>query len=218
MNQAKGMFIVFEGIDGSGTTTQAELLNNYFLKNEKSCHLTSEPSSGPIGNIIRQAFKRRLTLSKGTNPYIDKGNLFDEQMAYLFAADRHDHLYNEVDGVIKLINQGTTVISTRYYFSSYAYHCNSDTDFELIANLNSRFPKPDLVIYLNNMVSVSIDRIRNRAFKDKYENEKKLNQVKINYDKILKDYEGKKLIIDATDSIDEIHKIIVGNICELVWN
>ena len=152
MNFIKGMFIVFEGIDGSGTSTQAEMLNNYFLNNQKKCHLTSEPSSGPIGNMIRQAFKGRLNLSKGVNPYIDGGDLFDEQMAYLFAADRHDHLYNEIDGVIKLVNQDAIVISTRYYFSSYAYHCNSDADFELVTNLNSRFPKPDLVVYLDNTV------------------------------------------------------------------
>ena len=215
MNLAKGIFIVFEGIDGSGTSTQAEMFNNYFLNSQKKCHLTSEPSNGPVGNMIRQAFKGRLNLSKGKNPYFDGGDLFDEQMAYLFAADRHDHLYNEIDGVTKLINQGTTVISTRYYFSSYAYHCNSDADFELVTNLNSRFPKPDLVIYLNNSVLVSINRMKNRAFKDEYENEIKLSQVKNNYAKIFETYDGELLIMDATDSIDNIHKAIIAKVCEL---
>lgn len=215
MNFIKGMFIVFEGIDGSGTSTQAEMLNNYFLNNQRKCHLTSEPSSGPIGNMIRQAFKGRLNLSKGENPYVNGGDLFDEQMAYLFAADRHDHLYNQIDGVIKLVNQGAIVISTRYYFSSYAYHCNSDSDFELVTNLNSRFPKPDLVVYLNNTVAVSMSRMQNRAFKDEYENERKLSLVKNNYDRIFDTYKEEKLIIDATDSIGNIHKSIVNKICEL---
>jgi dTMP kinase len=215
MSLIKGIFIVFEGIDGSGTSTQAEMLNNYFLNNQKRCHLTSEPSNGPVGNMIRQAFKGRLNLSKGENPYYVGGNLFDEQMAYLFAADRHDHLYNDIDGIIKLINQGITVISTRYYFSSYAYHCSSDADFELVTNLNSRFPKPDLVVYLNNTVLVSINRMQNRAFKDEYENEMKLNAVKNNYTRIFDTYDGEVLIIDATDSIDNIHKAIVAKVREL---
>jgi dTMP kinase len=215
MSIKKGMFIVFEGIDGSGTSTQAEMLKNYFLTNKNSCHLTCEPSDGPIGNMIRQAFKGRLNLSKGKNPYVIDGNLFDEQMAYLFAADRHDHLYNEIDGVVKLINEGVTVISTRYYFSSYTYHCNSEADFELVTNLNSRFPKPDLVIYLDNTVDVSMDRMRSRVFKDEYENEKKLALVKCNYDKVFKQYEGEILFVDATKSIANIHNLIVEKILNL---
>lgn len=214
MSIKKGMFIVFEGIDGSGTSTQAEMLKNYFLTNKNSCHLTCEPSDGPIGNMIRQAFKGRLNLSKGKNPYVINGNIFDEQMAYLFAADRHDHLYNEIDGVVKLINEGVTVISTRYYFSSYAYHCSSEADFELVTNLNSRFPKPDLVIYLDNTVKVSMDRMRNRAFKDEYENEKKLALVKQNYYKVFDEYNGKILLIDATNTIDNIHGLIVEKVLE----
>ena len=215
MNIKKGMFIVFEGIDGSGTSTQAEMLKNYFLTNKNSCHLTCEPSDGPIGNMIRQAFKGRLNLSKGKNPYVIDGNLFDEQMAYLFAADRHDHLYNEIDGVVKLINEGVTVISTRYYFSSYAYHCSSEADFELVTNLNSRFPKPDLVIYLDNTVDVSMDRMRSRVFKDEYENEKKLALVKCNYNKVFKQYEGEILFVDATKSIANIHNLIAEKVLNL---
>jgi dTMP kinase len=212
---SKGMFIVFEGIDGSGTTTQAEMLKDYFLANQKNCHLTCEPSDGPIGNMIRQSFKGRLNLAKGINPYIADGDLFDEQMAYLFAADRHDHLYNEIDGVIKLLDKGVTVISTRYYFSSYAYHCSSENDFELVTNLNSRFPKPDLVIYLNNSVEVSMNRMKNRAFKDEYENEKKLILVKSNYDKIFEQYDSNILFVDATDTVTSIHNLIVEKALDL---
>jgi len=205
----KGKFIVFEGIDGSGTSTQAELLKMHFLAKKKNCHLTAEPSEGPIGNMIRQAFKGRLNLSKGDNPYLKDGDLFDEQMAYLFAADRHDHLYNQVDGVEKLLNTGASVVSTRYFFSSFAYHCRSDSDFKLVTSLNARFPNPDLVIYLNNPVEVSMERMKNRAFKDEYENEQKLSLVKKNYDKVFQNYEGKLVVIDATKAPAEIHNSIV---------
>ena len=214
MNTNKGMFIVFEGIDGSGTTTQAEMLRNYFFTNKNSCHLTCEPSDGPIGNMIRQAFKGRLSLSKGKNPYT-VGDLFDEQMAYLFAADRHDHLYNEIDGITSLLDKGVSVISTRYYFSSYAYHCSSEEDFELVSKLNSRFPDPDLVIYLDNSVEISMNRMKNRTYKDEYENEKKLVLVKHNYDIFFRQYHGNILSIDATGTISNIHNLIIEKILEL---
>ncbi len=207
-----GMFIVFEGIDGSGTSTQSELLVDYFKRNGTLCYLTCEPSSGPIGNLIRQGMKGRVTFSKGENPVIVNGDLFDEQMAYLFAADRHDHLYNTVDGVINQVNSGATVISTRYFFSSYAYHCSSDEDFALVKSLNSRFPDPDLVIYMENPVEESMKRMSSRAFSDEYENEKKLKQVKANYSKIFTEYQGEVLVVSATDSIENIHNIIVDKI------
>jgi len=211
----KGKFIVFEGIDGSGTSTQADLLKKYFLDQNQESHLTSEPSEGPIGNMIRQAFKGRLNLPKGDNPYLKGGDLFDEQMAYLFAADRHDHLYNQVDGVEKLLSTGASVISTRYFFSSYAYHCRSDSDFQLVASLNARFPNPDLVIYLNNPVNISMERMENRAFKDEYENEQKLHLVKKNYEKVFQNYEGKLITVDATNTPTEIHDSIVAAVRSL---
>ncbi|MEH6357456.1 MAG: dTMP kinase [Pseudomonadales bacterium] len=207
-----GKFIVFEGIDGSGTSTQAELLLQYYRRNKSTCYLTCEPSSGPIGNMIRQGMKGRITFSKGENPVLDKGDLFDEQMAYLFAADRHDHLYNSVDGVINQVNSGAVVISTRYFFSSFAYHCSSEEDFTLVKTLNSKFPNPDLVVYMNNPVSESIKRMSVRAFADEYENEKKLKQVSNNYRKVFSEYDGAYLEIDATDDLEKIHQQIVERV------
>lgn len=204
-----GKFIVFEGIDGSGTSTQADLLLKYFQNKKKVCYLTSEPSNGPIGNMIRQGMKGRFIFSKGENPILDRGDLFDEQMAYLFAADRHDHLYNPIDGVINQVNNDAVVISTRYFFSSFAYHCSSDEDFALVKTLNSKFPNPDLVIYMDNPVSESLKRMSTRAFTDEYENERKLQLVSDNYNKVFHDYEGDFLRLDATNSIQNIHQEII---------
>ncbi|WP_417228254.1 dTMP kinase [Amphritea sp.] len=207
-----GKFIVFEGIDGSGTSTQADLLVQYFRRKGQVCYLTCEPSSGPIGNMIRQGMKGRVIFSKGENPVLEKGDLFDEQMAYLFAADRHDHLYNPVDGVINQVNSGAVVISTRYFFSSFAYHCSSKEDFTLVKTLNSKFPDPDLVIYMDNPVGESIKRMSTRAFADEYENERKLKQVSDNYSKIFSEYEGAFLSLNATNNIDTIHHKIVEKV------
>ena len=130
----KKLFIVFEGIDSSGKSTQAELLLNYFINAGDRAVISPEPSNGIIGNLIRQALKQRIIFCR------DRA-LFDEQMAYLFASDRHDHLYNDIDGVFKLINDGVHVISSRYYFSSLAYNCDTKEQFEFVSNLNARFPQ-----------------------------------------------------------------------------
>jgi len=191
------LFIVFEGIDGSGTSTQANLLRDHMLVDDISAILTSEPSEGPIGNMIRQGMKGRIRFS-------DDLDSFDKQMAYLFAADRHDHLYNEVDGVLNFIEQGVHVISTRYFFSSYAYNAGDDS-LKLVKRLNESFPNPSLVIYLKNSVECSITRMKNRAFKDAYENEQKLKKVSENYDRIFSEYKDHILILDATKDSKELH-------------
>lgn len=197
----KGLFIVFEGIDGSGTSTQASLLKDALQAQSRAAILTAEPSEGPIGNMIRQAMKGRIRFAADTEP-------FDAQMAYLFAADRHDHLHNPVDGVLKLVNEGKHVISTRYYFSSLAYHAKNDDERAFVAGLNARFPAPDLVIYLRNRVELSMQRMAARAHKDVYENPDKLSQVAHNYERIFAEYQGELLQLDATLTKEEIHQRI----------
>lgn len=206
MQNAK--FIVFEGLDGSGTSTQANLLERRLVNEGHRCHLTSEPSAGPVGQIIRQAFKGRLRFSQASER-------FDQQMAHLFSADRFDHLYNEWDGVIPTLERGTTVISTRYFFSSYAYHCTREQDWALVERLNRDFPNPDLLVYLCNPVAESVRRLQSRATLDSYETPDKLTQVAANYERILDGYPGRKLVLDATRPPQEIHEAIVQNVKEL---
>ena len=203
-----GKFIVFEGIDGSGTTTQAELLNNYLLGNNKNSITTTEPSSGPIGNLIREGFKKRVL-------FVEDAKLFDEQMAYLFAADRHDHIYNEVDGIKTLNAKGITTISTRYFFSSLVYHVNNQEEYDFVKQLNEKFPLPDLTIYIDNPVEISLQRIALRAYRDTYENKEKLLKVKENYKKVFNDFNQNLLIINGDDTIENIHKQIVERIKKL---
>ena len=206
MHNAK--FIVFEGLDGSGTSTQAGMLEKRLIQEGRKCHLTSEPSSGPIGQMIRQAFKGRLRFSQTLSH-------FDQQMAYLFAADRFDHLHNDWDGVIPMLQRGTTVISTRYFFSSYAYHCTREEDWALIKRLNCDFPNPDLLIYLRNPVAESVRRLQSRALLDSYETPDKLSQVAANYERILDGYSGLKVVIDATRPLQEIHETIMQTLRDL---
>jgi len=163
--------------------------------------LTCEPSAGPVGNLIRTAFKGRVQFQANAQE-------FDKQMAYLFAADRFDHLYNDVDGVVKAIESGISVISTRYYFSSYAYHCTQESDWDLVRRLNQDFPLPDLLVYLRNPVTESLRRLEQRTTLDSYEKADKLTIVAKNYERILAEYTGRKLILDATQPPGKIHEAI----------
>ena len=203
-----GKFIVFEGIDGSGTSTQSEMLKDFLLNEDISAVTTAEPSSGPIGNLIREGFKQRVV-------FVNDPILFDEQMAYLFAADRHDHLYNLVDGVFALNKKKITTISTRYFFSSLVYHVNDDEEYNFVKKLNEKFPLPDLTIYIDNPVEVSLKRISLRAHRDTYENKEKLEKVSANYKKVFTEYNKNLLIVDGSLSIDEIHNIIKKEVIKL---
>lgn len=198
----KKQFIVIEGIDGSGKSTQAELLLQYLINRGEKAVISPEPSSGIIGNLIRQALKKRVF-------FTDNKQLFDEQMAYLFAADRHDHLYNDIDGVYKLINDGFHVISTRYYFSSLAYNSDTAAQFDFIRQLNHKFPPPDTTIYLDIPVDISLARTQNRSLKEVYETKEKLTLVKENYQNIFQTYRNKLLLVDGKQKQNIIHKKII---------
>ena len=203
------LFIVLEGLDGSGTSTQARLLVEY-LENELDQRVrpTSEPSSGPIGQLIRTAMSGRMRFSSDIH-------VFDRQTAFLFAADRHDHLYNDTNGILQLISQGYFVVSTRYLFSSYAYHCTTDSDFELVRSLNSIFPNPDLTVYLDISVETSLSRLERRASLDRYKNAEKLSVVRTNYEKMFSSYGGRLLSLSGEKMREQIHSEIVSELMRI---
>ncbi|MGB2925645.1 MAG: dTMP kinase [Limnothrix sp.] len=200
--KSNARFIVFEGIDGSGSSTQAALLHQYFQQQNVPSVLSPEPSSGIIGNLVREALRKRLR-------FTENAAQFNRQMAYLFAGDRHDHLYNEIDGVFKLLGEGCHVITTRYYFSSLAYNANSVAEYEFIYRLNQDFPNPDVVFYCDLPVEVAIERVNRRSHQEIYETQAKLTQVRDNYQQIFREYSGKWQQLNATDSPETIHQQIV---------
>ncbi|ELR96483.1 dTMP kinase [Gloeocapsa sp. PCC 73106] len=198
----KPLFIVLEGIDSSGKSTQAELLYNYYLSITQPVVVSPEPTNGPIGKFIRTILSQQVNLYQNNQS-------FDRQMSYLFAADRHYHVYNQNEGILTLLRQKVTIISTRYYFSSLAYHCQNPRDWELVKSLNQEFPNPDLLIYLDIPLEICLTRLAERATPEVYENKHKLQQVKSNYQVIWREYQGLKLQLDATQSQEKIHQQIV---------
>lgn len=184
----KGSFIVFEGIDGSGKTTQIRLLNERLKKEGKYCYITMEPTDSPIGSLIHQIMTGRI---KSDNKVI----------AALFVADRLDHILNDVNGIIHKINEGTTVVSDRYYFSSYAYHSiDMPMDWVIQANEESRkLLKPTITFFLDTSPDVAIERIaKNRFHHELFEKKSRLIQVREKY-------------IESFERLKDIERFVIIN-------
>lgn len=195
-NQQKGTFIVFEGIDGSGKSTQIGLLKQRLQESGLRCYQTKEPTDGPVGALIRQILTGRMKADSRV-------------IASLFAADRADHLLNEVDGILEKVEQGVTVLSDRYYFSSYAYH-GVDMDMNWVIRTNEQnaaLLRPTFTIFLDLPVETAMERIRKtRAHTELYEKEERLRKVRANYLSAFALLQKKErvLTLDASQPVDKL--------------
>ena len=185
-------FIVFEGIDGSGTSTQIKLLQQ---SNPQKYFSTAEPTDLPTGRFLRKMLKGEFTVDEKTN-------------SYLFAADRCEHIYGK-EGIISKINEGKTVISDRYFFSSLAYQASGGAK-ETAELVNSTFPLPEYLFYFEITPQISLSRVEKRnSSKEIYETLEKQLKIASEYEKVISFYEkkscGMKIIrIDASKTIEQI--------------
>jgi dTMP kinase len=167
----KNLFIAFEGIDGSGKSTQVKLLTDSLKKTGHKVYSTCEPTDSPIGSIIRNIFNHKIEADHRV-------------IAGLFVADRLDHLLNKTNGILKKLEDGYTVITDRYYFSSYAYHgVHMPLDWVIEANsLSADLLRPDLNIYIDISPDISMKRITNgRSSTELYETKENLKNVRDKY-------------------------------------
>ncbi|TWJ00713.1 dTMP kinase [Mucilaginibacter frigoritolerans] len=185
----KNFFIAFEGIDGSGKSTQVKLLTDQLTAAGHKVYVTCEPSEGPIGKMIRDIFTHKMEADHKT-------------IAGLFVADRLDHLLNKRDGILKKLEEGYTVLTDRYYFSSYAYQSPyMDLNWVIEANsLSADLLRPDLNIYIDIPAEISVDRLRKgRSSTELYETLENLQNVRNKYFEVmelLKD-EEKVMVTDG---------------------
>ena len=192
-------FIVFEGIDGAGTSTQIKKL----VDNAPEKYIaTAEPTSGPTGKFLRRMLSGEFQVDEKTN-------------AYLFAADRCEHIFGK-GGVKELCESGKTVVSDRYFFSSLAYQSVS-CGLELPQLLNSPFPLPEYLFFFDINPEISLGRVNARnGHKEIYENIEAQKKIAALYEKVISMYEQnpalreemKIIRIDATKSIEEVEEII----------
>jgi dTMP kinase len=148
-----GRFIVLEGLDGAGTTTQLERLGTALRARGHRVLTTREPSDGPIGTLLRQALTGRLQLPQGRGP------LTQETLGLLFAADRMDHLAAQVEPALE---EGQVVLCDRYVLSSLAYQ-GKDLPMAWVAELNRRARVPDLTLFVEVDVATAARRRAGRG-------------------------------------------------------
>jgi dTMP kinase len=150
-----GLFVVLEGIDGSGTTTQVSAVARALRAAGHRVHVTGEPSKGPLGTLLRQMLSGRVTLAQAHRA---------ELMSLLFAADRLDHLGSEVE---PLLSQGFVVLSDRYDLSSLAYQSATSSEGEgavpWIRELNRAARRPELTFVLQVSADVAAARRQERG-------------------------------------------------------
>ena len=194
VNPAFRRFIVLEGIDGSGTTTQLGRLGNHLAHAGIRHWITCEPTRRPEGSLLRRILSGELDAHPGT-------------VAYLFAADRHQHLHGS-GGIVERLESGDVVVCDRYVLSSLAYQsaaCGSG----LPRMLNSGFPVPGLTLFFRIPPAVSLRRLAGRERLDIYERLEFLETVSAEYERALGEAAlagGRIVIVDAAEPE------------EIVWN
>lgn len=188
---SKGKLIVFEGIDGTGKTSQLKALAAYLGEQGHIVTATREPSDGPYGKKIRALFTKRHTLS------------LEEELA-LFIADRKHHV-QEV--ILPALEQGKIVLTDRYYFSTAAYQGAAGCDPESIIEQNSFAPTPDLVLLLTITVAESIRRIREQRQDqlNDFEREEQLEKVAAIFESFQKPWIKR---VDASGSFQQVQQRI----------
>ena len=169
-----GRLVVFEGIEGSGKTTQAKLLYESISGIAGGCTLTEEPQSGsPITRLIREELKKDPSKS---------AEAFDMRtLQLLFAADRSIHVEKLI---VPRLEAGGTVIVDRYFLTSVAYAgaFGGEGLADYLMGVNDVFPKPDLVVFLRVPAEVALRRVELREKKDRYDN---LESLRKQYDAYL---------------------------------
>lgn len=198
---AKGIFIVFEGIDGAGKTTQVNLLAQNLASLGREVSLSAEPTTLATGKAIRRALSGEEKKSEC-------------EMAAMFVLDRIAHNINSETGIRALTERGTDVISDRYYYSSLAYQ-GTATDYEWVKAMNINSPeirRPDLCIYLDLLPEESLERIsRGRESFEIYENLEKLTAVRAKFLSVVEDLrrDGESIyVVNAARAAEDIAKEI----------
>ena len=202
-----GRFIVIEGIDGAGTTTQSKRLVSALKARSLPALFTCEPTGGPVGAMIRQALSGRLVRPVSETEWT---MLDPNTMTLLFSADRLDH----AEGVIRpALAEGRWVICDRYYLSTLAYQgVGGDADW--IRQVNAKAPKPDLWIFLSVPPKKALSRLGDRETRELYEKEAFLKKVHRGYLRELDKEDVPVLHLDGTKTEDEVFSAIWSALTE----
>jgi dTMP kinase len=185
----KGAFIVLEGADGAGKTTQAKALCSALRREGYKIHPTAEPSRSTVGKLIR----RKILLGKKARPEVE---------ALLFAADRFLHLESEI---IPALAADRIVVCDRYLDASYAYQGAQGVDSRWLREINHFAIKSDLALYLDVPAETGMNRIRRK--KSLLEKLELQRRVREEYLKLTR--AGELVLIDATGPVEKVRESIL---------
>ena len=181
----RGRFFALEGIDGSGKSTQLELLARRLEQAGFPCLTTCEPTAGPIGSLLRQVLTGQIPCDSRV-------------VAPLFTADRLDHLLNGENGLCRAVERGLTVLSDRYYFSSYAYQ-SVDLPLERVIEVNrpcAQLLRPTATVFIDVSPELALARIaQNRERTELFETEDRLTRTREQYLKAFELEKGREQVI-----------------------
>ncbi|HST04568.1 MAG TPA: dTMP kinase [Chloroflexia bacterium] len=201
----RGLFIVLEGPDGAGISTQTALLQAGLMQHGLKAVATKEPTSGPIGSVIRQGLTHRLV-------YPPDQPLGDDVMALLYAADRLDHLRADI---VPRLEAGTHVVCDRYRLSSYAYQGFTQGQ-EWVRAVNSRSIAPDVTFFIDVPPEVSQERIQKRGnYVELYETDERLRPIYANYLQLIEQARaaGENIItVDGKLSVEAVAAAILESV------
>ena len=199
---AGGRFVVLEGIDGSGTTTQVARLADRLRGMRVAVRATREPSDGPIGNLVRQVLTGRVVAPGWRAPGW-------ATMALLFAADRMDHVESEIG---PFLAADGVVVSDRYDASSLAYQSvtsgiEGKDAVEWIRLLNRHVRRPDLTIVLDLAPELAAERrVQRGDAAQLYEQSEMQRELALFYKDLAKHLPKDRIaIIDASGPIEDVH-------------
>lgn len=202
MAKRPGRFIVLEGIDGAGTTTQTARLCERLRADERPVKSTREPSDGPVGTLVRQVLTGRMVIPGGRSPGWTT-------MALLFAADRMDHVESEIE---PFLASGGVIVSDRYDASSLAYQSvtsgkGGEQAVAWIRELNKHALRPDLTIVVDLPADIAAARreVRGEAAQLYEQNEvqRALSEFYHSLDKHMP--EDKIAIVDGKGTVEDVH-------------
>lgn len=207
--RGRGRFVVLEGLDGAGTTTQARLLGERLRASGRRVHVTAEPSGGPAGALVRQVLTHRV--SGGAAAGFDPAAL-----ALLFAADRLDHVAAEI---LPKLEAGVDVVSDRYTLSSLAYQSLTTGDAQWVAAINGKAMPADLVVFLKVRPKVAVGR-RAAASIDRelYEIAEFQRRVARSYDRAIARLRagGHRVeVLDGERPVNEVADAVAGAVAAL---
>jgi len=187
--------IVLEGIDGAGTTTQARLLTDRIRASGHRVWSTSEPTSSDIGRLLRSVLAGTTPASPVTE-------------AYLFAADRWEHVFGR-DGIVEHHEAGEIVVCDRYKYSSLVYQ-TIRSDPRIVRQLNARFPDPGCVVFVDLDTAVGAERLARRVNRDIYEGIEYQDIARTNYLSTMEEAARTTplITVSGSDPESEVHRKI----------